>query len=533
MSRRRFVRRGALAAAGWLLAPRRPVTAASRALEDARTLAGTLRALYARAGGAGERWGHGAPRVRLPDGREVERDEAWRDHPRFVAAARHLLASRAEDDAALGAWLLGGSPPAARDAAARAALDALDDARPLVAFEAAQALARLGDAVDATALARRLRRMPPGPARSAAALALERRRAPAAAGPTGGGLPAAFGRGVCWWYEGLDGDAGAASFAGLRALGVSWISIHTWDPLQQAADAPRFARPARLHAPRDLPAVVQAAHAAGLRVLFKPHLEMGHAPLSPREREVLRGAPTPERSALARRLQAEWARRGWHGAIEMANERDWRVWFDEYGAYLLDHAREAQAAGCDALCVGRELDRTVLKRAGDWRALIAQTRRVFTSALTYSAHHDTVAALSIWGALDALGVAAYAPLSDAAAPSDAQLAQGARATVARLAAFGRGQGRPVWLTEAGFPALPSAAARPWDEPRGAGPAQPLLQARCWQALLGAVAATPQIGGVFAWLWEGVSRPPFRDPSFTLKDKPAAFVLARSYRGLGE
>jgi hypothetical protein len=534
-SRRRFLRRSAFAAAGLALTPRGRAVAPARARDlgdsDA-ALADTLRALYARSGAAWERWGGGPPRVRLPDGRDVTREEAWRDHPRFVVAARRLAGSPSQDDAALGAWLLGSAPAALRDEAARAALDALRDARPLVAFEAALALARLGGASDARALERRTRALPLGPARSAAALALERAGVRAAPLDAGDRLPPSFGRGVCWWYEGLDDDGGAISFDELRALGVTWISIHTWDPLQQAADEPRLARPARLHAPADLGAVVKAAHAAGLRVLFKPHLEMGHPPLSPRERDLLRGGDTPERRALVARLQADWSARGWHGAIEMANERDWRAWFDDYGAYVLDYARRAQAAGCDAFCVGREIDRTVLKREADWRALVAAVRGVFTSALTYSAHHDTFAALRFWDALDAVGVAAYAPLSSAAAPSDAQLAAGARRAVERLAEFSRARRRPVWLTEAGFPALPSAAARPWDEPRGAGPAQPMLQARCWDALLAAVATTPQIGGVFGWLWEGVSRPPFRDASFTLKDKPAAFVLARYYRGLG-
>lgn len=499
---------------------------------DDDALADTLRALYARSGAAFERWGGEGPRVRLPDGREVARDLAWRDHPRFVAAARRLLASPRRDDAALGAWLLGSAAPPARGEAARAALEALSHTDALAAFEAGNALSRLRDALDARTLEGCVRKLPAGPARSAAALALESARARTAPRAAGSPLPATFGRGVCWWFEGLDQDAGAASFAALGALGVDWISIHTWDPLQQATDDPRFVRPARLHAPADLGAVVQAAHAAGLRVLFKPHLELGHPPLSPSERALLRGSDTPERRALVARLQAQWAARGWHGAIEMKSERDWRLWFDEYGTYVLDYARQAQAAGCDAFCVGREIDRTVRQREADWRALVSQARRVFTRALTYSAHHESFAELGFWDALDAVGVAAYAPLCGSDEPSDAQLAEGARRAVARLAEFSRAHRRLVWLTEAGFPALRTAAARPWDEPRSAGAAEPLLQARCWQALLEAVAATPEIGGVFGWLWEGVSQPPFRDTSFTLKDKPAAFVLARYYRGLG-
>ncbi len=526
-SRRSFLRASGGALAGTAL----PGWAAQGVrVPDADGLAAELRALYARAGAAWERWGASPAPVRLPEGREVPRELALRDHPLFVAAARRLLASAQADDAALGAWLLGSAPVAAREEAARAALEGLSSRHRLAAFEAARALERVGDTATAGQLAGRLPGLPEGPVRSAAAAALERLTGTAASTHGASPLPTAFGRGVCWWYEGLDDDAGAASFAELRALGVNWISIHTWDPLQRAADDPRLIEPHRVHAPRDLPALARAAHAAGLKVLFKPHLEMGHPPLSPAERQLLRGPDGPGKRRLLERLTSERSAQGWHGAIEMKSEADWRTWFAGYGDYLLAHARAAAAAGCDAFCVGREIDRTVLRREADWRSLIARVRAAFSHALTYSAHHETFDRLGFWDALDAVGVSAYAPLSSKPAPGDSELLAGARAAVTRLAALSSRVRRPVWLTEAGFPALASAAARPWDEPRG--PADPWLQARCWQALLAAVASQAEIGGLFAWLWEGVSQPPFRDPSFTLKDKPAAYALARAFRGLG-
>ena len=141
---------------------------------DAEALAAELRALYAGAGAAWERWGGRAAPVRLPDGRELPREEAWRDHPQFVAAARLLLRSPRADDAALGAWLLGSAPAAARAEAARAALDGLGSPQALAAFEAARSLAGLGDAGVVEALRHRLPGLPVGPVRTAAATALER-----------------------------------------------------------------------------------------------------------------------------------------------------------------------------------------------------------------------------------------------------------------------------------------------------------------------------------------------------------------------
>jgi hypothetical protein len=95
-----------------------------------------------------------------------------------------------------------------------------------------------------------------------------------------------------------------------------------------------------------------------------------------------------------------------------------------------------------------------------------------------------------------------------------------------LEASSRRWGRPVLLTEAGFPAIPSAARAPWKEEKVA--ADVWLQARCYEATLRALAERPWIEGAFFWLWERSSKPPFRDPSHSLVGKPAAFTMARWY-----
>jgi hypothetical protein len=55
-----------------------------------------------------------------------------------------------------------------------------------------------------------------------------------------------------------------------------------------------------------------------------------------------------------------------------------------------------------------------------------------------------------------------------------------------------------------------------------------LQARLYEAALNAMAAPRWLRGAFFWLWEGTAQPPFRDPSFSIRGKPAAFVMARWY-----
>src|SRR3989442_2096783 len=112
---------------------------------EALVLADDLRRLYEPSPEPGER-GRRRSTVRLPDGREVPREQAFRDHPRFPAACRLLLESRRGDDAMLGAWLLGTLPAARRAEAEPVLVQALASRDGRAAFEAALALERIGGA---------------------------------------------------------------------------------------------------------------------------------------------------------------------------------------------------------------------------------------------------------------------------------------------------------------------------------------------------------------------------------------------------
>jgi hypothetical protein len=472
--------------------------------------------------------------VSLPGGREVPRDEAFRDDPGFVAAAGHLLSSRAGDDAPLGAWLLGTVDPSLRGEAEGVLIDALGHSDPRAAFEAAMALAAIGGERGQTALAAAAAGAPSPEVRAAAAWSLtevsrrqgSRNRPPdlrrVGAERT---LAPAFRRGVSWWLSEGRGDDGRASFATLAALGVTWVSIHTWDPLQQGVQNPVLApRPHRFGA-RNLEALVENAHAAGLGVMFKPHLEMrGYRP-TPEERRILRGADPETRHRLILRIEA-LRENGGHNRLAMRSDADWRRWFQEYEAYILSYARDARRAGADMFSIGRELDSSVIERESDWRRIIAKIRQEFDGPLTYSANFDTWEGIGFWDALDFIGLSAYFPLAEGADPTVGEIEAGWARALPALEAASRRWDRPVLLTEAGFPAIPSAARSPWKEEKV--PADVWVQARCYEATLRALAERPWIEGAFFWLWERSSKPPFRDPSHTIVGKPAAFTMARWY-----
>lgn len=500
-------------------------------------LADELRRLYQAPATPAERW-RGTPRlVTLADGRRLPREQAYRDHPGFVAAALELLRSGEADDAPFAAWLLATLEPPRSAEAERGLLAALRHADPRAAYEAAHGLGERGTPAAAPALRELLRRSDPI-LRAAALGALDRiaqRSGDAALLPATRDLFAGrpFQRGIAWWRREGVRDLGADTFPRLRALGVDSVAIHTFDPLQRGLHDPELAPSPRPLVIDGLGEIVAAAHAAGLRVMVKPHLEMrGYEP-TPEERAILRQGDAAERERLFARIRSRRrpAPEEWHNNIEMKSEQDWRRWFAGYEGYLLGYARQAQQAGADLLCVGRELDRSVLLRERDWRALIAKARGVFKGPLVYSANFDSYEQLGFWDALDYVGVSAYFPLADAADPSNAQLAAGWQDALGPLERLSRRVGRPVLLSELGYPAAPGAARTPWRPLPG--PADVRLQARCYEAGLQAIARRGFVHGVYAWLWEGTRQPPFRDASFSVQGKPAASVIGGYYRGLSD
>jgi hypothetical protein len=491
-------------------------------------LASQLRRLYAQPPDAWERWRDKGPRIRLPDGRTVLREAAYRADPLFTQAAAALMAG---DQPVLGAWLLG-TTPAERAAEAEPLLRAtLRHPDPGAAFEAARALGRIGGAGSLGALALSAGDARSPDVRTAATWAAGRirERLGDASPRLAGRLGRPFQRGVSWWRSEGRMDDGAASFRALAELGVEWVSIHTWDPLQRGVHEPVFARRSRPSEIPNLPALVRNAHAAGLKVMVKPHLEMWVYEPSDEERTILRTGDEAARGRILERVRRELHDRGdgWHNTIEMRSEADWRTWFAGYEAYLSAYARQAQAAGADMFCVGRELDRTIILREGDWRRMLARVRSLFRGPLVYSANFDTYAQVAFWDALDYIGISAYFPLTARPDPELTELSAGWERALVPLEAFSRRFERSVLLTEIGYPAVPTAAQAPWRE---GGPPAPWLQARCYEAAFRALADRPWIAGAYWWLWEGVGQPPFLDASFSIQGKPAAFVLARWYAG---
>jgi hypothetical protein len=192
-----------------------------------------------------------------------------------------------------------------------------------------------------------------------------------------------------------------------------------------------------------------------------------------------------------------WLWRGFTGDIAMTSDADWASWFRQYREYVVRFAVVAEAAGVDVLDVGVELCATE-SRQREWRELIAAVRAVTGAPLVYSCNWGKgVAAVGWWDALDAIGVDFYDPLSASANPTDADLVAGARRAMEPLAAASVRTGKPVYLTEVGFPSVAGA----WLSPNEEDPPRPFSAedpARCARAVFAALENARWCRGLFWW-----------------------------------
>jgi len=174
----------------------------------------------------------------------------------------------------------------------------------------------------------------------------------------------------------------------------------------------------------------------------------------------------------------------WRGKI---NPEDWDAWWVSYRRnldYFIDIAREADV---DILMVGSELISTE-RQIDRWQELIAYARSRFSGALTYSTNWDHYQYPAFWPLLDMIGINGYWEISGDAeelAPWP-QLQLRWRRIRHEVASFAHRTGRPVLLTEIGYPSLPWALKDPWNYVNADDtPAAPSVQALGYAAFLSA------------------------------------------------
>lgn len=238
----------------------------------------------------------------------------------------------------------------------------------------------------------------------------------------------------------------------------------------------------------DLRGVIRAAHREKLRVLLFPIVD------------------------VERRADKEW-----RGTLAPA---DIGAWWAAYERFILHYAGIAAEEGVELYSVGSELCSTEGWR-DRWYHLFSAVEKVYRGPLVYSANWDHYEPVSFWERVTYLGVTGYFELARDAGAPEAAMAKAWDVARRRLTAFAAKAGKPLVLTEIGYPSQVGSATRPWDYTSRAA-VDLEEQRRAYAAFVAAWRGEPALAGVVFWDWQrpgGAS-----DGSYTPRGKPAEKVL---------
>ncbi len=305
----------------------------------------------------------------------------------------------------------------------------------------------------------------------------------------------AYWKGISFSHEGRGANGYGSASAGrelgrIRSSGANAVALVPY-AFTRAPEEPSI-RFRTLETDARLARSIRQSRELGLHVMLKPHL---------------------------------WAGPRFHGSISFTNQDRFDTWFDDYRRWILHYARLAEMHRIDILSIGNELA-GLTARADSWRSLVRDVRRVFRGPVTYAAHWESeIEELGFWSDLDYIGVNFYFPI---AAPGSRPASDSPQMTEAseRIARVRARTGKPVLFTEVGFPALATAASRPWEENLSALDAD--LQARCYAAWLERFGNQPGVAGMFWWKWPSDGRGSPLDTSHRPLGKPAMDVLTDWY-----
>lgn len=271
------------------------------------------------------------------------------------------------------------------------------------------------------------------------------------------------------------GDQVGPTLQDMRQVGANWVAIHPYARISGDGQV-RFRDFDPDNPPAYLTRPIQEAHQRGMKLCIIPHLAYWGSPFA------------------------------WRGDIGFERPEDWERFWADYTHWITQLAAACQ--GADGFVVGSELDRT-LDYEAQWRALIAQVRKLNAAPLTYAANWTDYPRVPFWDALDVVGIQAYFPLVDHLNPTPQEIAAGWALRVGELRVYSQKTGKYILFTELGYNQSYLAPLEPWNYQVDGEDARP-IQETCMRTALEAVADESSIVGAFLWKWFPNPNPVGRD-----------------------
>jgi len=228
---------------------------------------------------------------------------------------------------------------------------------------------------------------------------------------------------------------------------------------------------------RDILAMIRQAHDRGLKVILIPHVFI-----------ELSG------------LQGD-AAGSWRGDFNMTSRARWAKYHASYHTFVTTWARVAQEGGAEAFSIGAECTSWSGRFGNVWSALIADTRKIFSGYLTYSANwYDDVYNVIFWDQLDFIGINAFFDLAQKENASLQEYRASAWKYTHELRDFANLIRMPIVFMELGYTSRPNGGVRPWKWPENVGIVQvdEEEQSRSYEAITEAFLTQPWFAGFFVW-----------------------------------
>lgn len=314
------------------------------------------------------------------------------------------------------------------------------------------------------------------------------------------------------WNGQFASASAAQAFQSIASLGSNSVELTARIWTQTRSSTAVFADPGKTEADASLLAGFQAAHAAGLSVVFRAAIS------------GLDGTPS---SGLA--------------------PADVGSFFASYTAEIVHLATIAQAGGVETFAIGNEMS-SLSGQAyrGYWTDLISAIREVYQGELTYAAATDEALGVSFWDQLDLIGVNTYPPLTSSTTPTVQELVQawsevpfnpyfaasfGNQSPVDFLHSLSQQYGKSVLMTEVGYRSVDGAAIRPGAWTTG-GAADVGEQADAYNAFFQVWTAHggSWLRGVEFWQWDLNNQ--YGSTGYSVMGKPAEAIVSQYFHGDG-
>ena len=205
-------------------------------------------------------------------------------------------------------------------------------------------------------------------------------------------------------------------FTDIVDLNVGWIAVvpYAFTPKEEARVYFENSHQWWGETPQGAESTIKLAKDNGLKVMVKPQLWLSHS---------------------------------WVGEMEFDTEKEWLTWENDYRKYIMLFAEIAERTDAEMLCIGTEFKKALKMRDHFWRQLIVEIREVYSGLLTYCSNWDEFDSVTIWDAVDVIGVSSYFPLSDEATPEVDDLAIEWNPIKKRMRALSKKYNKQILFTE--------------------------------------------------------------------------------------